>query len=274
MIADNQNGSLRAACFSVAVLDYFCLQDEFFAGGNSLNQAVQYSRSGLDCAFVGAVGDDLPGQRLSALLETHGIDTSHMYRMDGETARNWIRVDEAGERFGVMGTWRGGVFEDFRLNEADWDFLADFDIWSTLAGCPNFVETLRRKTSKQCLAVDFLHLEDFAQLENSLGEIDIAFVGGESRQVQPLQELAAKMDALIVLTLGAKGSMAFHGSRVFAQDALPVDIVIDTTGCGDAFQAAFCHSYVKSRDIQLSLQAGSHAARARTMRFGGVSWSA
>lgn len=272
MIAINQNGEPRAACFSVAVLDYMFLQDEYFAGGNSLNQAIEYIRSGMDCAFVGAVGTDPAGCRLTMLMDERGVDVSHLYKVEGETASNWIRIDDRGERYGVDGSWRGGVFEKFRLNESDWDFLGGFDIWSTVAGCPNFDETLSRKTAGQCLAVDFLHLENYEQLESSLEKVDIAFVGGEPAHQELLAELAARMDALIVLTLGAKGSIAFKGNRTFRQDALPVDIVIDTTGCGDAFQAAFSRSYVKSGDIEKSLQAGSRAGKLRAMRYGGVSW--
>ncbi len=272
MTALKQNRSLRAASFTVAVLDYFCLQDEHFAGGNALNQAVHYSQSGIDSAFVGAIGNDLPGKRLGALLDAHGVDTSHLYRMAGETARNSIRNDETGERFGVEGSWQGGVYESFKLSEDDWAFLAGFDIWSTHANCPNFEETLRRKSDKQCLAVDFLHLEDFEHLRNSLGKIDIVFVGGNPSQVDPLRALASEMNALIVLTLGADGSMAFHGNMEFRQQALPVNIVVDTTGCGDAFQAAFCHNYMQSRDVQVALRAGSHAGMEALMRYGGVPW--
>lgn len=134
------------------------------------------------------------------------------------------------------------------------------------------METLQRKSDNQCLAVDFLHLEDFNQLRDCLSTIDIAFVGGESSQADALKELAAEMDALIVLTLGAQGSVAFNGKKVFEQDALPVDIVVDTTGCGDAFQAAFCHCYVESGDVQEALKAGSLAGRSAAMRYGGVSW--
>jgi fructoselysine 6-kinase len=272
MTKTNQSEVLKAASFTVAVLDYFCLQDEHFAGGNALNQAVHYSQAGIESALVGAVGNDHPGTRLFSLLHGHGVDTSHLYSVEGETARNSIRNDEAGERFGVEGSWQGGVYEDFKLSEDDWAFLTGFDIWSTHANCPNFEETLRRKSDAQCLAVDFLHLEDFEHLKSSLGKIDIAFVGGEASLKDSLCELAVEMDALIVLTLGAEGSIAFKGDKVFRQEALPVDIVVDTTGCGDAFQAAFCRSYIQSGDVQVALRAGSHAGMVASMRYGGVPW--
>ncbi|HHT77616.1 MAG TPA: hypothetical protein GXZ67_07025, partial [Clostridiaceae bacterium] len=46
------------------------------------------------------------------------------------------------------------------------------------------------------------------------------------------------------LTLGAKGSVAICNGETIVQEALPVQRVVDTTGCGDAFQSGFTHNIV------------------------------
>ncbi|MGD9210986.1 MAG: PfkB family carbohydrate kinase [Desulfobacteraceae bacterium] len=50
------------------------------------------------------------------------------------------------------------------------------------------------------------------------------------------------MFILIVLTLGSDGSIAFYGSKSYQQRTLITNNVVDTTGCGDAFQAGFVSS--------------------------------
>jgi fructoselysine 6-kinase len=75
-----------------------------------------------------------------------------------------------------------------------------------------------------------------------------------------------------VLTLGAEGSIAIKNGEMTRQQALPLDKVVDTTGCGDAFQAGFSAEYFKTRDIRKSLLSGAAAGREAAMDFGGVPW--
>ena len=37
---------MKIACFTVAAMDYFSQQDEYYAGGNSLNQAIRFRKLG------------------------------------------------------------------------------------------------------------------------------------------------------------------------------------------------------------------------------------
>jgi sugar/nucleoside kinase (ribokinase family) len=48
--------------------------------------------------------------------------------------------------------------------------------------------------------------------------------------------------------------------------------VVDTTGCGDAFQAGFSAEYYLTRDIKKSLAAGAALGRKAALNYGGVSW--
>ncbi|HEX5056766.1 MAG TPA: PfkB family carbohydrate kinase [Gammaproteobacteria bacterium] len=263
---------MKVACFSVAALDFFPQQNKYYAGGNSLNQAIRFRRMGHASAFVGAVGTDEAGDRLAALLQAESVDVSRMRRMDGHTARNRIINDDSGERYGVEGAWEGGVYEQFELNEADWDYLDRFDIWATHANGPDYLNALERKRSSRFMAVDFLHLKDYELLQKSLRVADIAYFGGTPGMAQELAAIAKAHRGIIVLTLGARGSIAFEGDRVYSQEALTAGKIIDTTGCGDAFQAAFTASYFATRDIRASLAAGAELGLKAALSFGGVPW--
>ncbi len=264
---------MRVACFSVAAIDFFSQQNAWYAGGNSLNQAVRFRQMGYHSAFIGALGTDEAGDRISALLGNEQIDISCLQRIEGFTARNQIINDTAGERFGVDGAWESGVYEAFSMTEKDWAYLEKFDVWSTHANCPFFQVALERKSVKQLLSVDFLHLRDYALLQKSLDAADIVFFGGTEDMIEDLAQIAQKAtEKVVVLTLGAGGSMAFSGSRTYTQKALPLDKVIDTTGCGDAFQAAFTASYYLKQDIAQALLAGAELGRKAATSYGGIPW--
>lgn len=263
---------MRVACFSVAAIDFFPGQNAWFAGGNSLNQAVRFRQMGCYSAFIGALGTDEAGDRIATLMGNEQIEISRLQRIEGFTARNQIINDAAGERFGVDGAWESGVYEAFRMAENDWAYLENFDIWATHANCPFFGVTLERK-KRQLLSVDFLHLRDYDLLQKSLTVADIVFFGGTVDMVEDLAQTAKKSpEKIIVLTLGADGSMAFSDGRTYMQDALPLKKVVDTTGCGDAFQAGFTASYYHYQDIPQALLAGAELGRKAATSFGGVPW--
>jgi fructoselysine 6-kinase len=263
---------MRVACFSVAAIDFFPQQNVWYAGGNSLNQAVRFKQLGYDSAFIGALGTDGAGDRIESLLINELIDIACLKRIDGFTARNKIINDANGERFGIDGAWESGVYEAFSMTETEWAYLNNFDIWATHANCPFLTATLKRKTT-QLLSVDFLHLRDYDLLQNSLTAADIVYFGGTVDMINDLASIAQKTpEKIIVLTLGAGGSIAFSDNRTYTQEALPLDKVIDTTGCGDAFQAGFTASYFSNRDVQKALIAGAELGRKAAMSFGGVPW--
>jgi len=65
---------------------------------------------------------------------------------------------------------------------------------------------------------------------------------------------------LLVITDGRKGSYAYHDSNVFHQKAIESSKVLDTTGAGDAYTAAFIAAYLMTSDIQKSMKAGAEYA--------------
>ena len=129
---------IRAACFSVAALDFFPLLNQSYAGGNSLNQSVRFSLAGYSASFIGALGNDEAGLKILNLLHKADVDTSHTVTLPGKTASNRIINDKHGERFGEEGAWDSGVYDSFLLSTSDWDYIKDFSIWATHANGANY----------------------------------------------------------------------------------------------------------------------------------------
>lgn len=237
-----------------------------------MNQCLHFQNFGHKTAMIGAIGNDSKGEQILKLLNKKKVNTSHLHIRNGVTASNQMIVDEQGERHGIEGAWSGGVYEEYQHTTEDWDFLKLFDLWSTHANAPVYLEALKRKQKNQFLAVDFLHFQDYELLELSLGILDIAYFGGTHDMAEPLAKLAIKKEALIVLTLGGKGSIAFNGSERFEQPALNIEKVADTTGCGDAFQSAFTDSFIQFRNISKALHAGAENGRLTASHLGAIPW--
>lgn len=261
----------KVACFSVAAIDYFPQLNSFFAGGNALNQAIRLSSLGMKATFLGAVGKDIHGGKIIDLLLRRNVDISQAEILDGVTASNRIINDASGERFGEEGAWRGGVFENHKLSDKNWNYIRDFQIWATHSSCPDFSEALKRKR-KNFLCVDYLHLPDLEVLVHSVDRVDIAYIGGDESMIDTLQDLSTKVDSLIVLTMGSSGCIALQNGRQTRQKALTVGNVVDTTGCGDAFQSAFTQCFFMNRDIKLALERGAKMGDLAAMHHGGVEW--
>jgi fructoselysine 6-kinase len=263
---------MKSACFSIATIDYYSQQNKTYPGGNSLIQAICFRNLGFESAFIGALGTDPAGDQIAALMLKKGVDLSLLQRISGQTASNEIVVDETGEPTSVEATWQGGVCETFQLSETDWKTISSFDVWSTHADGANYAAALAHKQRGQLMSVDFQHLKDSALLEKSLRVVDIAFFSGAMDMADDLALLAKNNRSIIVLTLGAQGSMAFEGDHTFTQAALPMGKIIDITGYSDAFQAAFTARYYRSRDIRAALFAGVEMGRKAAGHFGGTEW--
>jgi sugar/nucleoside kinase (ribokinase family) len=261
---------MKVCAMTVACEDIYVEQGFSFPGGNALNYLTCAAAEGIvHCAYIGAVGNDRAGEAVRAHMKSRKIDISRLHVREGATASNRIYISKSGERYFMPDSWSNGVYGEFRLDEDDWRFAAEYNLWAIASLDPNFGETLVRKTDKQILSVDFLDTKDIPLMRASVRVIDILFASADDACVPAMREIARETGKLLVPTLGDKGSVAFCGDDIFTHDPIPVSTVVDTTGCGDSFQAAFCISYRKNRNIPEALAAGSRAAARVLDHFGG-----
>ncbi len=258
--------SLTSCC-----VDFFPEQDKIYVGGNSLNFATQCKISGIsNVSVIGAVGDDRFGQLIEAHLDKLKINRSHLYRIDAPTASNKIYINPEGDRYFRPDSWNGGAFDVFRLSANDWHQLKDSNLIAMPAGDPNLDELLKRRNQDQLVVIDFLDYFGIDEIKRHINNIDVVFLSGKKEMLEELKELAFKTGKLIVATLGAKGSIAYYDSKTYSHKAIEVETIVDTTGCGDSFQAAFSIEWLNTRNVDKSLKAGSIAASQVLKFMGGV----
>lgn len=98
-----------------------------------------------------------------------------------------------------------------------------------------------------------------------LNEKEAKAVTAASDVKAALQELYRQSQALVIVTMGAEGCMAYDGSCFVCERAVPCDI-IDTIGAGDAHAGACLHALEQGMDLkQMLQQAAGIASRALHM---------
>jgi fructoselysine 6-kinase len=258
-------------------IDHYLNLNRSFVGGISLNFAIHAKRAGAEqVSLVSRVGTGEDGRRVLSKLAVEGVDASHVIAVKGKTAQIDIENLSGGERIFPEGGFHRNVLEHFQLSPADQVFIRGHDILVTLfeGFRPGsvFDQLTRQFDFEGTILVDFgpwpAGEEAFPRTIPLIKAVDLAFISGDHAVVEALLPLSRQLATLIVVTMGPEGSAALvDGHRLF-QPAEPVPLPLDSTGCGDAFQAAFCVAYFRTGDIRHALQQGAAQAAAVLQHYG------
>ena len=246
-------------------IDRYLRQNLSFVGGVSLNFAVNAKRSGADTvSLVSCVGNGPEGAWVLETLARERVDSSHVAVLEGKTAVCAIEVYDNADRVFPAGSYRANVLSRLRLTNTIKDFINQHDVLVTLydGDTPESLthQLLQLSRHKHKRVIDFGDWTKGHKKEvplETFNNIDLAFISGDEETVVDLLPIAENSDCLMVVTLGAAGSVALTAHGVLAQAAIQVDNPVDSTGCGDAFQAAFAVNYFRDGNIATALHQGT-----------------
>lgn len=256
---------------TVCGVDVYPQKNETHVGGNSVNFAVQCIKQGVaNTSVLGCVGSDDFGWNVIQSLIHNKVNITHLYAREGRTASNRIYISETGDRFFLPDSWDGGVYQTFLLSQEDWIFAHEHDIIAIPANNPNFQKALEEFSGTGKLVVDFLDSRDFCLFEKVFPQIALGFISGDTGVVSRLKHLSETIEIPIVVTLGAEGSITLYHGKEFFQKAFPVETIIDSTGCGDSYQAAFTVSWFNNSNILMAMKAGASAAAETLKHMSGI----
>ncbi len=241
-------------------------------GGISLNFAVNSRRSGAGrVALVSCTGTDPAAALVRAKAALEGLDVTGLHSLPGVTATQTIRLGPGGERIFPPGGYDPGVLADWRLGPSDLAFIGTFD----LVAVPFFRQighlfwpALDAAAPGAKRVVDLLDGSDLGAdlegIEPILDRADLVFLSAPEATAERLAARSRSTRTVIVVTHGAAGSSALVAGRRHRAPAVAIrpPEVVDTTGCGDAFQAAFAVEYFQTGDLATALAAGSTRAAA------------
>ena len=253
----------RILCMPTMCADIFEHNGEILPGGEALNFSCIASRyDHIELSLLGAIGNDPAGHRIVEVIDEHGINRDNVHMLpEGNTASHFISIDEHGDRYFKPGAWKGGVLDTYRLTDADAEAMRAHDVVFATWSSPNFPEIARiRKASNFKLAVDFDIFRNYEKMEEILPWVDFFMISGDDSVLPVAKAWSEKYDGLFNVTLAERGSVTYHHGLEYRVNAVPVDKVVDTTGCGDSYHAGFVCSYLKDGDIIAAMNEGSKVA--------------
>jgi fructoselysine 6-kinase len=268
---------VRFVCAADAGVDRYseCQLDR--AGGIGLNVAVHARRL---CApsdtvtLVAPLGDDRGAGLVREAMTRAGV-LACLEVVPGATPVQHIRHAAGGER--VFERYDEGVVGGFRVSPLQCRTIAGSDVLATTAFGQGlaFFESVLACRPPGLRAVDFTNANDIgdplAFVERYAARFDVGLFGltpADSGLIDALELLARRLERLLVVTLGAHGSIALGRAERLACPAVPVERVVDTTGAGDAFTAGFVCAYARDRDVAGALARASVVASGTLGRLG------
>jgi fructoselysine 6-kinase len=260
---------MKIVCVGDCGVDHYLPSGRLLAGGITANFARHAAREFRDedeIHVISAIGSDPLAAGLVRRAFRDSRVRCHITELRGETPVQYIRIEPDGEKNFLR--YDEGVLAFYRIDEDAAEIVrtADLLVTAVFSQVRELFDSVISVPVAGKVAVDFADFSqhpDFGHIESSLDRIDVAFFGlsaSDHKLVSALAALAQRWHKLFVVTLGSAGSIAMAGDKLFEQAAISVEHIVDTTGAGDAFAAAFLANYMYGADVPLCLHRGATLA--------------
>jgi sugar/nucleoside kinase (ribokinase family) len=236
------------------------------AGGTVIDTA----KLGLKSLAVGAVGDDEKADWVLLTLAKHGIDTSAMQRLKGvPTSATILNVRPNGDRPALHVR---GASDHFDVPASAYDQVFDAPIihlggtglLKRLDGPASVTLLKEAKKRGRIVAFDLIgaSAETLGIVEPLLPYIDYFMpsieeardMSGQSSPDDCARFYLDRGASCCVFTLGGDGAFYAHKDGTRLKSPAYEVKVVDTTGCGDAFDAGFIAALHHKMDVEMSLR--------------------
>ena len=289
--------NIRILVFEEPTIDMYVLVDEmpkrgtdmmgrdfFSIPGGALNISIMLARLGLEVNILAYIGNDQFEKIIRSSIQREGINDDSLKTTDGKTTVCMTFVDREGERTfitipGVGKKITKSAIESVKLYNYTHLFLSGYSFskpeiteatlflfeHAKAIGLPIIFDpgTAVYYTSKNLL-MDVAKNAHFVFLNSeelrALTGLDTITLAG--------RKIVGKTNKLVVVKLGEEGCAVI--TREFAKfySAYAIDNVVDTTGAGDAFNAAFTYAYLKTKNVDISARFANLVGAISTTKMG------
>lgn len=268
-------------------------------GGDTLNTAIHMARRGSDIAYVTAVGTDPVSDALVSAWRAEGIDTTHVHRHPRRFPGIYaIHLDEAGERSFLY--WRDrsaarGMFNlpgmKATLEQARESHLLYYSLITlAVVGHKGRRALLNlshaRKASSRAVAYDSNYRPQMWRSASearstSMAAVEAATIGlptnaDENDIFGPglcAKSIAHRWRAAgcdeVVVKAGPQGCYYAGPDREISFPAQPAEVV-DSSGAGDAFNAAYLQARLEGSDACEAVETAQSLARETLGHLGAI----
>jgi len=268
------------------VLDYGTKLDASFFetdfGGSAHNIAYGIASLGKKSGLIGAVGNDEFGKATIESLMEAGVNTDGIQIAEKQTGKSVVLIGEDNERTIII--FRGANdFVDSKKISKDYINLFRYFVFTSVLSDKS-VDALFKafnyaKKSGLTLVANPSAAMIRARKKDLLELIEqshIAIMNEEEAKLLTKKDLPKSLQTIkdlgpdtVVVTRGSKGCVAMHGIKTYEQKAYRVK-VLDTTGAGDAFTAAFIYSLLRKDSMTYALKFASVCASLNVKSVGAV----
>ncbi len=296
-----QKNLTSLACVGEVMLEFSPLADESYqlgVAGDSFNTAVYLKRlwPDGDVAYVTAVGQDQPSNRVLTALESHNLNTQLVERRKASSVGLYVvTLAEDGER--SFSYWRSASAARTLFTppwQAALDELSKFDLvylsgisiailpmevrhrlleWiddfrvagGLFAFDSNYRPALWESvdTARECTMAMWRRCD--VALPSVDDEQMLFADANEAAVMQRLREAGVSHGAL---KRGAEGPIGFDGSTLSPAQQTPVKVV-DSTAAGDSFNAGFLAAYAQGQSL-VDCMASGHNLAAKVVQYRGA----
>ena len=272
-------GSMNLINIEEANQLYLMLEEtKEMSGGSVANTISCFSNFGGKAGYIGQVHNDRFGEVFISDMKAMGVDVKlPPSNIGSPTARSHVLITSDGQR--TMQTYLGACTE-LSLNDIDSSVIGGAEIillegylWD-IPDCNEIANKVIKEKNRSSLRVALSlsdsfcverHFEAFRELTGDA--VDIIFANEDemmkltrTETVENMIEASKKLGNLSVITLGEKGSIVVNKGDVIHAEALKTSNVVDTTGAGDTYTAAFLFGLLSNKSIQECTEMASWAA--------------
>jgi ribokinase len=244
---------------------------ETVPGGKGANQAVAAARLGAQVEMIGCVGEDVYGKAVLENFRKNGVSidnvepvteeatgTAHIILAEGDNSI--IVVKGANDRItpDYLRSAEGAIKKadivliQQEIPEETVEFAADL--------CEKHaIPLLLNPAPARVISQDVI--EKCTYITPNEHECKVMFAGADRSQM--LRQYPNKL----IITEGEKGVRFFNGNEEVTVPGISVPVV-DTTGAGDTFNAAFAVAVSEGKELQEALAFANKAAALSVTKFG------
>lgn len=241
-------------------------------GGSTANLACASAALGRRTALAAVVGADAFGDLLLRELDDAGVDGRYVARAPDAPTGLTVALSGRDDRafvtaLGAINHLRAEDVPDEALASARHVHIGGYYLQAALReGIAGLV--VRAKAAGATVSLDPGYdpaeawdgglVSLIAKLDVFLpNEIEARAISGQ-HDIERAAAALAESDTLVVVKLGCDGACAHDGRRFVTAPGYAVEVV-DTTACGDAFNAGFLHGWLDDRPIEECLKLGNAA---------------
>ncbi|MDW7694796.1 PfkB family carbohydrate kinase [Flammeovirgaceae bacterium SG7u.111] len=244
-------------------------------GAPAGNAACGLAALGHDTAFLGYLGENTLSEIAKAELLRHGVKpTLFKEKKEATPAIAIVQINSEGERT-VLYSMNG--YAPFQPEDLDESAIKNCKL-ILVDGYDAVINTHLLKLAKKYGIATVLDLEkaDEAVMKEMVSLTSHAILPLETAQALSgktsiedcVEAIAQFTNAQVVVTDGSNGSFAMDNGKLVHQPSFKVEVV-DTTGCGDSFHAAYASALLQGMDLPQRMEYASFFAAQVATVFGG-----